>query len=422
MPTGRSPRSPRRASLAGAIALAVVVTALLAACTGQPSASGGNQSGGAATTGGNNAGGNNAGGTTTSGDPVSINITPAADSSVSPSTPIVVSASHGALRTVTVTNAATHVVVTGAFSADKSTWTSNEPLGFGASYQVVASGAGMTGTPAQQTATVNTISPSVTAYPSLLPAPNTSDVGVGQPIVVLFDHAVAQANRADVEKALRVTSNPPQTGGWNWVSAKEVHYRPENYWTPGTTINVNVNVYGVDFGNGVFGQTDRNETLHVHDSWIAQANGATEQMQIFHNGQLVKTMPISLGSPGHPSHVGVHVISDKQPSIVMDSCTYGVCKGQPGYYSETVYLDERISDDGEFVHSAPWSVGSQGSDNVSHGCVNLSPANAQWFFNTFGPGDVVNITNSGGPQLPLWDIYGDWELSWQQYQAGSALS
>jgi lipoprotein-anchoring transpeptidase ErfK/SrfK len=143
-------------------------------------------------------------------------------------------------------------------------------------------------------------------------------------------------------------------------------------------------------------------------------------MQIFQNGKLVNTLPISLGSPGYPSHIGPHVISDKQPSVIMDSCTYGVCEGQPGYYKEKVDLDERISDDGEFVHSAPWSVGSQGGANVSHGCVNLSPANARWFFDHFGIGDVVEIANSGGPQLPLSDTYGDWELSWAQWLKGSA--
>ena len=154
---------------------------------------------------------------------------------------------------------------------------------------------------------------------------------------------------------------------------------------------------------------------------VAKADGATKTMQIFQNGTLVNTMPISLGSPGFPSHIGPHVISDKQPSVIMDSCTYGVCEGEPGYYKEKVDLDERISDDGEFVHSAPWSVGSQGGANVSHGCVNLSPANAQWFFDHFGIGDVVEIANSGGPQLPLGDTYGDWELTWAQWLKGTAV-
>jgi lipoprotein-anchoring transpeptidase ErfK/SrfK len=242
---------------------------------------------------------------------------------------------------------------------------------------------------------------------------------VGQPLVVEFDHPIA--DKAAAEKALEVTTSPEQVGAWYWISPTEVHYRPQTYWQPGTTITLTANTFGVDLGKGTFGQSNRTETIHVHDSWIAKANGATEQMDIFHNGDLVKTMPISLGSPGHPSHSGPHVISDKQPSIIMDSCSYGVCKGQPGYYREKVNLDLRISNDGEFVHSAPWSVGQQGDSNVSHGCVNLSPANARWFYNHFSIGDVVEISNSGGPPLPIWDRYGDWELDWTKWQSGSAL-
>jgi lipoprotein-anchoring transpeptidase ErfK/SrfK len=241
---------------------------------------------------------------------------------------------------------------------------------------------------------------------------------VGQPIVVRFNHPVR--NRVAAQNALSVTSSPAQTGSWYWLSSTEVHYRPKTYWTAGSTITLTADMFGVDLGNGTYGETDRTETVHVHDAWVAKADGATEQMQIFDNGALVKTMPISLGSPGFPSHIGPHVITDKLPTMTMDSCTYGVCEGEPGYYKEKVDLDLRISDDGEFVHSAPWSVNSQGGANVSHGCVNLSPANAQWFFDHFGVGDVVEIANSGGPPLPLGDTFGDWELTWEQWQKGSA--
>ena len=266
--------------------------------------------------------------------------------------------------------------------------------------------------------TVATVAPDRQAFPSFVPPPSATSVGVGQPIVVRFDHAVH--DRAAAQAALHVTATPTQPGAWYWLSATEVHYRPQNYWAAGSTITVTANLFGADLGGGVWGATSRTETVHVHDAWVAEADGQAEQMQIFDNGALVKTMPISLGSPGNPSHEGPHVISDKQPSITMDSCTYGVCPGDPGYYKEQVDLDERISDDGEFVHSAPWSVGSQGGQNVSHGCVNLSPANAQWFFDHFGVGDVVEITDSGGPPLPLSDTYGDWELSWAQWQRGGA--
>jgi lipoprotein-anchoring transpeptidase ErfK/SrfK len=348
----------------------------------------------------------------------SVTITPTADQQANPKVPVVVTVAKGTLTSVTVTNP-TGTVVKGGLSADKTTWTSNEPLGYGVAYQVAVDALGSDGQSVHQAGTVQTLTPKAQTFPSMTPGPKMTDVGVGQPIVITFDKAVT--DRAAAEKALVVTSSPPQQGGWYWLSKTELHYRPKVYWQPGTTVAVNMALYGVDLGGGVYGKTDRQLTFHVHDSWIAKADGKSDQMQVLHNGQLVKTLSISLGSPQNPSHIGPHVVSDKQPQVVMDSCTYGVCQGQPGYYKETVFHDVRISNDGEFVHAAPWSVGQQGQDNVSHGCINLSNENAQWFYNTFNLGDVVEITNSGGPPLPLWDTYGDWELSWDQWFKGSAL-
>lgn len=348
-----------------------------------------------------------------------INITPAQGTGpVAPADPVVIKAAHGVLTNVAVTNAASNSQVTGTLSDDRSTWTSNEKLGYGTTYRVVADAASLTGGAAEQTSIVHTATPSTQTFPSLTPAPGSMDsYGVGQVLGVSFDEPIA--DKAAAVKALQVVSNPPQTGAWYWLDDQTVHYRPQNYWLPNTTVTLNANIYGVDLGNGVFGQVDRTATYKIHDSWIGKADGKTEQMVIFHNGQPVRTMPISLGSSVYPSHVGPHVISERLPSVTMDSCTYGVCQGQPGYYKETVLLDERISMDGEYVHSAPWSVGEQGSSNVSHGCVNLSPDNAQWFFNTFNLGDVVEISNSGGPQLPVWDTYGDWEIPWAQWLTGN---
>jgi lipoprotein-anchoring transpeptidase ErfK/SrfK len=350
--------------------------------------------------------------------PPVVRITPAAGTAINPLTPIVVQAADARIASVMMTNIASGAVVTGSLSPDATRWTSSEVMGYGSTYRINATASGADGTPVQQTGIVHTLSPAAQTYPSLIPAPTTTQTfGVGQIIGVSFDRAVT--DRAAAEKALSVTSNPPQTGSWYWMDSRTVHYRPQSYWQPGSTITVHANLFGTDLGGGVYGRTDRTATYHVHDSWIAKADGATDQMQILHNGALVTTMAMSLGSPGFPSHSGPHVISDKQPSITMDSCTYGICKGQPGYYREQVALDERISNDGEFVHSAPWSVKQQGSSNVSHGCVNLSPANAQWFYDHFSLGDVVEITNSGGPPLPVWDTYGDWELPWNQWKAGN---
>jgi lipoprotein-anchoring transpeptidase ErfK/SrfK len=326
----------------------------------------------------------------------------------------------GSLRTVEVLDSKTGKPLPGTLAQGGTSWQSTGQLTYGDTYKVSASAMGTDNKVVQQTGSVSTIKPAQQAYPSFIPAPSQSNVGVGQPLVVKFNHPVK--DKAAAERALQVTSSPQQQGSWYWISPSEAHYRPENYWQANSTITLNAKLFGVDLGSGTYGQTDRSETIHIHDSWVAKADGKSETMQIFQNGNLVNTMPISLGSPGHPSHTGPHVISDKQPSIVMDSCSYGVCQGQPGYYKEKVDLDERISNDGEFVHSAPWSVGQQGDTNVSHGCVNLSPSNAQWFFNHFGVGDVVEISNSGGPALPVYDTYGDWEVPWAQWQAGSALN
>ncbi|AHH18705.1 YkuD domain-containing protein [Nocardia nova SH22a] len=352
--------------------------------------------------------------------PATIDVPAADHGPLNPSAPIVVNSPDGMLTTVTVTDP-DGKPVTGAFAADRHSWTSKDPLGYGVSYRVDAHAVDLAQVVTDKTFTVATIDAAHKAYANVVPAPDVvadTGIGVGQPMVFQFTAPVS--NKAEVQKHLKISVTPEQPGAWYWVDDKDVHYRPAQYWQPGTKIHIEADVFGVDLGDGVFGAENNSADYTVHDAWVAKADGNTEQLTIFHNGAQVNQMPMSLGSPGFPSHEGPHVISEKSPSIVMDSCTYGVCQGQAGYYRETVDLDERISNDGEFVHSAPWSVGQQGSSNVSHGCVNLAPDNAQWFFDHFGIGDVVEITNSGGPTLPVWDTYGDWEVPWDVWQAGNA--
>ncbi|MFC5063319.1 L,D-transpeptidase [Actinomycetospora atypica] len=342
----------------------------------------------------------------------SVTVDPTAD--VNPAAPVHVRAAGGRLVSVRMTNPAGDRV-TGTTAPDGSTWTTSEPLAYGRTYTVVVDAVTPEGAPTHLQSAVSTLAPR--RQDAAAVDPGTTDVGVGQPIAVTFGHPVTDKDAA--VRALTVTSDPPQPGAWHWISSTQVDYRPARYWAPGSTVTLAGKLYGADLGGGDFGAKDLHETFHVHDAWVAKADGATEQMQLFDNGALVRTMNISLGSAKFPTHTGTHVVSDKQPSVVMDSATYGVGPGEPGYYKETVALDERISDDGEFVHSAPWSVGQQGSDNVSHGCVNLSPADAQWFYDHFGIGDVVEVTNSGGPALPIWDRWGDWAMPFDQWRAGA---
>ncbi len=155
-------------------------------------------------------------------------------------------------------------------------------------------------------------------------------------------------------------------------------------------------------------------------SHISEVDIATHEMQVYDNGKLIKTFPVSTGRASLPTMDGVHIAIEKSQVVQMDSATVGIPKGSPGYYNETVFWDVRISDGGEFVHAAPWSVAQQGHINVSHGCVNLSPANAEWFYNWALRGDVVDIY--GGPRPPSATDPGtaDWNMSWKQWLAGGA--
>lgn len=408
----RSSARARSGALAGLLAAVLTAVLTLSACSSSDSGNPTTDNGGTGSS------------PSSQAPTVTLAFQPAADSTnVNPTTPIVVKATNGTLADVTVTNTAKGTKVDGTLSADKTTWTSKDVLGYGAKYSIEAHATDPAGKTIDQTSTISTINPAKQANANLIPAPSSvaqTGIGVGQPIVFQFSYAVK--NKAEVQKQLSVTSDPPQEGAWYWIDDKNVHYRPKVYWQAGTKLTVSAKIYGVDFGGNVYGAEDRTETYKVHDSWIAKADGNTEQMQIFHNGQMVKAMPISMGKDATPTHLGAHVISFKSENYTMDSCTYGVCPPDPKAYRSDEKYSERISNDGEFVHENPNSVGAQGSSNVSHGCINLNEANAQWFFQNMGIGDVVEVANSGGPQLPLWDLYGDWSVPWAQWQKGNANS
>lgn len=402
----RSLTGPRaRKAVVGAIGLAVAGVMLAACSSGSSNASGGS-----------GASGSQSATTTPSGPPVNIAISPSNATVMNPSEPIVVKATNGTLKTVTVTNTKTGKVVNGSFTSDKTSWTSTDDLGFGATYSVDAIGANPQGSTSEQKTTNTTINPSVKSNTNMFPAPAayaSSGIGVGMPIIFEFSHPVT--NKKAVEAGIKIATTPSQPVGFYWISSTELDARPQVYWQAGTKIHVMAKLYGLDLGGGNFDTEDRDETYTVHDKWIAQADGNTEQMNIFHNNQLVKTMNISMGKDSTPTSLGPHVITDKNQSVQMNSCTYGVCPPDPRAYNETEYWAERITNGGEFVHENPATVGVQGHSNVSHGCINLNAADAQWFFNNLGVGDVVEVTNSNGPMISPSAFIGDWAIPWSQF-------
>lgn len=341
--------------------------------------------------------------------------------------PVVVTAQAGTLSSVAVHNA-DGKPVRGTLTADKTSWSSSEPLGYDRTYSVNAVAANADGKPTRAASTFTTVEPRTFTMPYLSPSPG-SRVGVGQPISVRFDEAIE--DKAAAEKALTVTTTPAVQGSWHWFSDQLAHWRPPTYWKPGTKVTVKAAVYGVHVGDDIYGEQDVTTSFTVGPSKIATIDDRTKQMVVRISGKVVRTVPVAMGKDqrivsngqtiNYLTQSGPHIVAEKYPMKKMSSASYGVTdKKNPNYYEEEIALAVRISPDGEFVHSAPWSVGDQGRRNVSHGCVNVAPAHAQWFYSNFSYGDIVDIRNTGRT-LPQAAGYNEWGIPWAQWQAGSAL-
>jgi len=329
--------------------------------------------------------------------------------------PITVTAVDGVLGAVGLVNAQGRQVA-GEVSPDGLSWSSTEPLGYSKRYTLTAEALGLGGA-ARGSMTFQTHSPNNLTMPYVLPA-DGQVVGVGQPVAIRFDERIP--DRLAAQKAITVTTNPPVEGAFYWLSDREVRWRPAEYWKPGTTVDVQIKTYGVDLGNGLFGQEDVSTRFTIGDEFIAVADDATKTLTVRINGEVVKTMPISMGKDSTPTDNGTYLVGDRYSFLVMDSSTYGVAVNSPDGYRTEVNWATQMSYSGIYVHSAPWSVGSQGRANVSHGCLNASPANARWFYDTAKRGDIVQVVNTIGPTLSGVDGLGDWNIPWAQWQAGNA--
>ncbi|HEY0639596.1 MAG TPA: Ig-like domain-containing protein [Pseudonocardiaceae bacterium] len=394
--------------MAGLLAAVGLVGALTAGCaSGQPQAASGNGGGGGAQGEEQQAG--------EPARPVALTLAPADQGkAVPPGEPVTVTAKDGTITAVTLTNPEGNAVA-GRLSPDASTWTATEVLGYNKTYTLTAKAKGSDGKEATSTSTFTTVKPRTLTYPSMNPLEGQV-VGIGQPVAIYFDEAIT--NKDAAEKAITIETTPKVEGAFYWFSDKEVHWRPQNYWAPGTTVVADIKVYGKDLGNGIYGQEDRRISFSIGDALVAEADGVTHQMTVKVNGQVVRTMPTSMGKAATPTSNGVHVVTEKNPTRVMDSSTYGVPVNSADGYRTEVQWAVRISNSGIFTHSAPWSVGDQGQRNVSHGCLNLSPENAKWFFDNSKKGDIVIVTNSGGETLESYDGFGDWNVPWSEWVAG----
>lgn len=209
---------------------------------------------------------------------------------------------------------------------------------------------------------------------------NGSTVGVAKPIIINFQRPIA--DRGLAEQAVHISSEPPVPGKFYWMSDKQLRWRPLDFWPANTAVNIDAGGTKSSFRTG--------------QALVATIDDTTKQMVVTRDGEVEKTFPVSMGKKGYETPNGTYYVLEKFADMVMDSSTYGVPIDSAEGYKIKVKSAVRISNTGIFVHGAPWSVGDQGKRNVSHGCPNLSPANALWFYENFGSGDPVVIKNSVG--------------------------
>ncbi len=344
-----------------------------------------------------------------------ISALPSSAKKVDPAQRITVTATDGQLSQVTVTGP--KGPLNGQLSADGSTWTANRAsLAFGSTYTVEATAIDPRGVPTTQTEAFRTVEPKAFFEATVQPSDGTT-VGIGMPITLTFDHAIK--NKEEVEQALVVYTPTPIEGAWSWTGDTVVRFRPKKYWPGDIDVSVALNLKGIKAAKGIFGDKNGLSTFHIGPAMVIKVDAATHQAKVIQNGEKVRTIPVTTGKPGFETRSGNLIIISKEPTRVMDAATGGTDPNDPEYYRLEVQYAMRITYSGEFLHAAPWSVGSQGYANVSHGCIGMSTSNAQWLFGEAMIGDPVEITGTSVPQN-LGNGVTVWTSTWDEWLADSA--
>jgi len=337
---------------------------------------------------------------------VRLAFTPASGSAgVNPANPLTVKATGGQIRTVVVTGA----TVSGSLNRRHTVWQgqSTLPLPLHKTFTVTVKAANKSGQIVKRTSTFRTLKPRRTFDAKITEGAGLT-YGVGMPIIVTFSQPIT--NRAAVERALDITTSKPVVGAWYWDTSQSVYFRPRQYWPANTSVSFAARLDGVEGAPGVYGHHTLTQRFTIGRSLIVVASTATHQLKLYRDGVLIHNWPISSGRPGDDTPNGTYLTTFKNNPQLM--------KG-PGYSLEVPWSVD-FTASGDFLHDAYWSVGVQGFANVSHGCVNMSPADAEEYYKMEVTGDPVTIT--GSPKPGSWDNgWTQWFLTWSQYLRGSAL-
>ncbi|WP_406483381.1 Ig-like domain-containing protein [Streptomyces sp. NBC_01615] len=335
--------------------------------------------------------------------------------------PVKVTVSNGKLTKVTMTAVATGAEIPGTVSAVGTSWKPNGWLERATKYQVAAEAEDAKGRSVTGNATITTVSPANNFIGHLSPE-DGSTVGVGMPVTVSFDKTIS--DKAAVESEIQVSSSSGQRVVGHWFNGDRLDFRPQNYWKPGSTVTVKLNLHGIQ----------KTVTFKIGRSQISTVDAEAKQMSVVRDGKTIRTIPISSGSPEHPTYNGQMVISEKFRQIHMNGATVGLTEkdGKPSYDIKAVPHAMRLTDSGTFIHGNYWGADSAfGKVNTSHGCVGLKDVRgggdgrqpAAWFFDHSMIGDVVIIKNSADKTMLAPDNgLSDWNMPWSEWVAGSATS
>ncbi|MCP3757853.1 Ig-like domain-containing protein [Streptomyces sp. TBY4] len=315
--------------------------------------------------------------------------------------------------------------VGGALGARGHHWGNTEPLRAGETYTVRVGAQDAAGTPVGVTMAFRTAEAARDDRLTAEFGPRPGTYGAGQIVTASLSRPVPGADpaaRARVERALQVTSEPAVEGAWHWVDDSTLHYRPRTYWPAHAVVRVVSGLDGVEVGEGEYGGPSESLRFTVGDRIEAVTDAAAHEMTVRRNGRILRTIPVTTGKAGFLTRTGIKVVLGKERKVRMRGDTVGIKRGTSEFYDLPVFYATRVTWSGEYVHAAPWSVDAQGEENVSHGCTGMSTADAAWFFDTVRVGDVVSVVNSGGePMAPFANGFGDWNLDWDAWLAGSAV-
>ncbi|MFF3602489.1 MULTISPECIES: Ig-like domain-containing protein [unclassified Streptomyces] len=339
-----------------------------------------------------------------------------------------VSVTEGKLTSVTMTSAE-GVEVKGDIAADGLSWKPSGPLKRATVYKIAATATDAEGLEAHENSSFTTVSQANSFIGNFTPE-DGSTVGVGMPVSINFNKAIT--DKKAVQGGITVSSSSGQEVVGHWFDSTRLDFRPDAYWTEGSTVTLKLDLDGVEGADGVFGVQQKTVTFRIGRNQVSTVDVATKTMTVKQDGKTIKTIPISAGSPENTTYNGQMVISEKFKETRMNGATVGFTDddGKGEYDIKDVPHAMRLSTSGTFIHGNYWGARSIfGNVNTSHGCVGLADVKgagdpnqtAAWLFDNSMIGDVVIVKNSNDKTIKPDNGLNGWNMSWSEWKAGSAV-